>query len=101
MTTGIAPVKVTILILIDGFLQSGSTASIVIAGTSHNPYFNRWFSAIFKYGVTVLCNHCHNPYFNRWFSAIRLTNDEKKELNSVTILILIDGFLQLRGGCWG
>ena len=36
----------------------------------------------------------HNPYFNRWFSAI----SEKKEINNirkgVTILILIDGFLQ-------
>ena len=36
----------------------------------------------------------HNPYFNRWFSAI-----EKSHLNilmgeTVTILILIDGFLQ-------
>ena len=39
---------------------------------------------------------CHNPYFNRWFSAIKnfagLTKSEKK----VTILILIDGFLQCR-----
>ena len=35
----------------------------------------------------------HNPYFNRWFSAI---NGEKdlKVLKRVTILILIDGFLQ-------
>ena len=36
----------------------------------------------------------HNPYFNRWFSAICV----KPLLNSleanVTILILIDGFLQ-------
>ena len=36
----------------------------------HNPYFNRWFSAISsdfdgKCGVKG-----HNPYFNRWFSAI-------------------------------
>ena len=35
----------------------------------------------------------HNPYFNRWFSAIiadlRIKNGE-----IVTILILIDGFLQ-------
>ena len=36
----------------------------------------------------------HNPYFNRWFSAI-----ENQEVNftvekEVTILILIDGFLQ-------
>ena len=36
---------------------------------------------------------CHNPYFNRWFSAIfeqKINNKEDK----VTILILIDGFLQ-------
>ena len=63
-------IMVTILILIDGFLQS-----------------------------KVLANHkkrviCHNPYFNRWFSAIKgLTKAEKTELK-VTILILIDGFLQ-------
>ena len=62
---------------------------------SHNPYFNRWFSAIrknlnyqwIKGKVTILIlidgflqfkkaildynnNPCHNPYFNRWFSAI-------------------------------
>ena len=39
---------------------------------SHNPYFNRWFSAIEK-EVTLMANVvCHNPYFNRWFSAIML-----------------------------
>ncbi len=63
---------------------------------SHNPYFNRWFSAIVRRElanvnlnmVTILilidgflqCRHhciqtksnkCHNPYFNRWFSAIK------------------------------
>ena len=61
---------------------------------SHNPYFNRWFSAmtigviiILVIKVTILIlidgflqydncltlddvNCCHNPYFNRWFSAI-------------------------------
>ena len=36
---------------------------------------------------------CHNPYFNRWFSAI-LTSDKKMNGLTVTILILIDGFLQ-------
>ena len=60
----------------------------------HNPYFNRWFSAIYKKMVTlhkdkvtilILIDgflQClkkkykvqfltrHNPYFNRWFSAI-------------------------------
>ena len=35
----------------------------------------------------------HNPYFNRWFSAI--TGPHTINMNiSVTILILIDGFLQ-------
>ena len=38
---------------------------------SHNPYFNRWFSAI-KNGLQNSTNiQSHNPYFNRWFSAIR------------------------------
>ena len=37
---------VTILILIDGFLQSGLTKSERQELNSHNPYFNRWFSAI-------------------------------------------------------
>ena len=66
-----------------------------MGGISHNPYFNRWFSAIgVEYGikrvfkqVTILIlidgflqswkdkqnkamNQSHNPYFNRWFSAI-------------------------------
>ena len=61
---------------------------------SHNPYFNRWFSAMEQLflhlqliQVTILIlidgflqcvkvvkrsdnRSCHNPYFNRWFSAI-------------------------------
>ena len=37
--------------------------------------------------------YCHNPYFNRWFSAIRKQVFNQFNL-SVTILILIDGFLQ-------
>ena len=77
---------------------------------SHNPYFNRWFSAIQSekkegksYAVTILilidgflqlimqrekANQivCHNPYFNRWFSAIseiqfnELSIDESQSL---------------------
>ena len=35
----------------------------------------------------------HNPYFSRWFSAIELANNEIKFIR-VTILILVDGFLQ-------
>ena len=39
---------------------------------------------------------CHNPYFNRWFSAIENINGEINFLDNVTILILIDGFLQCK-----
>ena len=61
---------VTILILIDGFLQYIMVQVIKVKGESHNPYFNRWFSAI--------------------------GNDESSiiVIMFVTILILIDGFLQ-------
>ena len=39
---------------------------------SHNPYFNRWFSAIeYKKGNKKIVQKSHNPYFNRWFSAIK------------------------------
>ena len=50
-------IKVTILILIDGFLQ-------------------------FTFAdITLSDIKCHNPYFNRWFSAIRIIYNkiEKKE----------------------
>ena len=62
--------KVTILILIDGFLQYSYTHNKELDISSHNPYFNRWFSAI---TLIINVNHalnCHNPYFNRWFSAM-------------------------------
>ena len=39
---------------------------------------------------------CHNPYFNRWFSAIVCYGATHTPNNRVTILILIDGFLQFR-----
>ncbi len=38
--------NVTILILIDGFLQSCSEELKKAINECHNPYFNRWFSAI-------------------------------------------------------
>ena len=37
---------------------------------SHNPYFNRWFSAMYWRLLRRNFNGGHNPYFNRWFSAI-------------------------------
>ena len=39
---------------------------------SHNPYFNRWFSAINKDCSEWDSLNSHNPYFNRWFSAIKI-----------------------------
>ena len=39
---------VTILILIDGFLQLQIYWGSNLIAKSHNPYFNRWFSAIEK-----------------------------------------------------
>ena len=36
----------------------------------------------------------HNPYFNRWFSAMIVTMIGSDTIKGVTILILIDGFLQ-------
>ena len=38
----------------------------------HNPYFNRWFSAIRIKEKDKMFLLSHNPYFNRWFSAIKL-----------------------------
>ena len=62
---------------------------------SHNPYFNRWFSAINKViKMNLDTKESHNPYFNRWFSAIRMNCTQNYLLRGVTILILIDGFLQ-------
>ena len=63
-------IKVTILILIDGFLQ----------------YVDRKNKGD--------CIISHNPYFNRWFSAIVTSEEVENLYKHVTILILIDGFLQ-------
>ena len=63
-------IRVTILILIDGFLQSLVLDMVDVSTFSHNPYFNRWFSAMFLNGLKNRRRRRHNPYFNRWFSAI-------------------------------
>ena len=39
---------VTILILIDGFLQFDYDTDKLLFYNGHNPYFNRWFSAIWE-----------------------------------------------------
>ena len=62
---------VTILILIDGFLQYRNSKLNDLKWECHNPYFNRWFSAIKHFPYKTLRSVSHNPYFNRWFSAIK------------------------------
>ena len=85
---------VTILILIDGFLQSMKPVESFFFFAGHNPYFNRWFSAIKMSTKKLYREDSHNPYFNRWFSAIGDKKEMTENLYHVTILILIDGFLQ-------
>ena len=90
-----------------------------LGDNGHNPYFNRWFSAIVKIidgagqvqAVTILIlidgflqycnafvfdetNRSHNPYFNRTYSVIYEKFFKNCRKRNVTILILIDGFLQ-------
>ena len=78
------------------FCNKIDKTSIKTVVNGHNPYFNRWFSAIYR--LTYLINHHngHNPYFNRWFSAISDMGEGGSGGGSVTILILIDGFLQYK-----
>ena len=73
---------------------------IVTRLKSHNPYFNRWFSAISTYKSKKPLYTCHNPYFNRWFSAIYEPLEQYSDYWNVTILILIDGFLQSNNRFW-
>ena len=77
------------------FCNDISIADSITFNLSHNPYFNRWFSAIEEKVVRMLIYGSHNPYFNRWFSAIQ-TKFARFDLEKVTILILIDGFLQFQ-----
>ena len=45
--------RVTILILIDGFLQFNKLYDENCEAICHNPYFNRWFSAILYVYMTL------------------------------------------------
>ena len=38
--------NVTILILVDGFLQFRDSEGLKTGNKRHNPYFSRWFSAM-------------------------------------------------------
>ena len=90
-------VGVTILILIDGFLQSNQLIVNPDGTVSHNPYFNRWFSAI---GSADL-----SPFYRTVTILILIdgflqydTHKLYYRAQRVTILILIDGFLQFKPG---
>ena len=71
---------VTILILIDGFLQFVKAIDFSGSKKGHNPYFNRWFSAIIIRKLLKPAFHRHNPYFNRWFSAIYSKGNKKMNI---------------------
>ena len=65
----------------------------------HNPYFNRWFSAILielikDYGVEVTILILIDGFLQSWVNFVSTVNDV------VTILILIDGFLQFKKKGW-
>ena len=86
--------NVTILILVDGFLQfikerlnmNNMTVTILILVDGFLQ---------FGFGAISFCFYiCHNPYFSRWFSAIWNYIQFHKLSINVTILILVDGFLQ-------
>ena len=110
--------KVTILILVDGFLQSVKseeisnntdvTILILVDGFLQYKYNNNLIGLTY---VTILIlvdgflqyNHSksrkprlksHNPYFSRWFSAMQTPTTRPRLYVIVTILILVDGFLQ-------
>ena len=76
------------------FCNKKELDNLCTASVSHNPYFNRWFSAMLLREFHSIWKFSHNPYFNRWFSAIKIARKACTSINQVTILILIDGFLQ-------
>ena len=61
---------------------------------SHNPYFNRWFSAISFMGLTRLMLLVTILILIDGFLQYLIDLDEIEDEDTVTILILIDGFLQ-------
>ena len=67
------------------FCNSISEYSVASA-KSHNPYFNRWFSAIIlNYQILKYNLIGHNPYFNRWFSAIKKIKDNIYDVMSQSL----------------
>ena len=63
-------IEVTILILIDGFLQYSKTLFIDVFEYVTILILIDGFLQYILMGITPINYLCHNPYFNRWFSAI-------------------------------
>ena len=67
----------------------------------HNPYFNRWFSAIMNMLLIILCPlKVTILILIDGFLQSPDADFEKIIDDLVTILILIDGFLQCRYPSW-
>ena len=86
---------VTILILIDGFLQYGDIEyyTYTYGGVTILILIDGFLQYAQPSNIQTI-EGGHNPYFNRWFSAIKKMHLEPMSDDDVTILILIDGFLQ-------
>ena len=85
---------VTILILVDGFLQSDKFDKYASAGSvTILILVDGFLQYFYRYNVQDGSNG-HNPYFSRWFSAIVIATIHQSKPVTVTILILVDGFLQ-------
>ena len=72
--------KVTILILIDGFLQLNRESITLYEGDVTILILIDGFLQYRLDKVTTYLKNSHNPYFNRWFSAIGVKMFEKYRL---------------------
>ena len=64
------------------FCNNKSKLIVSLLIKSHNPYFNRWFSAIYYACIDGVEIYGHNPYFNRWFSAMIIKTKKYVDLKS-------------------
>ena len=85
---------VTILILVDGFLQYEIKTIYRQVCTCHNPYFSRWFSAILIMLFCLALKQLSQSLFQQMVFCNMDNNFSCPLSSKVTILILVDGFLQ-------
>ena len=109
---------ITILILVDGFLQYNKKEEIYSSKVSQSLFQQMVFCNQGIFFPLWLLTYYHNPYFSRWFSAILKGVNNGQSIKAsqslfqqmvfcnsidghfeendsmITILILVDGFLQ-------